>query len=123
MNQTERIRMELEGSGYPTQVFEWNQGTVIAFEYQMECGSHAGKTVHIGVSNPDGEYPEYPPHWVHISPPLDDGRGGAKEIYQDPEGRQWLAMSRPPSDFWDRRPTKHMSVYVKEHIGRIWKDV
>ena len=75
------------------------------------------------MSDPDGEYPEYPPHWLHVSPPLNDNKGGAVETYRTSDGREWLAMSRPPGAIWDRLPTKHMSMYIQEHLRRIWKDV
>ena len=68
MDNTERIRSELEGTGYRTRVFESPAGTTIAFEYRLECGSHRAKTVQIGVSKPDGEYPGIPPALApHIS--------------------------------------------------------
>lgn len=120
---TQRIRDELAGLGYEPVVFESPQGTAVGFRYTMPAGSHAGRTVTVAVSAPDGAYPEYPPHWVHISPPIDDERGGALNWYTDTQGREWLAMSRPPADIWDRLPTKHMRSYVREHLARIWKDV
>lgn len=119
----ERIRAELAGMGIETIQFQATQGEVIAFQYRIETGSHAGETVMIGVSSPDGEYPEYPPHWVHVSPPIDDRKGGATELYAGDDGRQWLAMSRPPGDLWDALRTKHMAYYISEHLRRIWKDV
>ena len=54
-------------------------------------------------------YPEYPPHWIYISPHIDDNRGGAVEKYTDDHGRNWIVLSRPPGDFWDRLATKHIS--------------
>ena len=120
----DRIQQELEGAGFTTTRFRAPGGKeVIAFDYTIRAGSHKGETVHVGVSDPDGDYPEYAPHWLHVSPPIDDGKGGAIEHYEMPDGRLWLAMSRPPNDIWDKLPTKHMSVYVKEHLLRIWKDV
>ena len=120
----DRIQQELEGTGLTTTRFKAPTGKeVIAFDYTVESGSHKGKAVRVGVSDPDGEYPEYPPHWLHVSPPIDDGKGGAVEQYETPDGRQWLAMSRPPADIWDKLKTKHMSAYIREHLPRVWKDV
>ena len=120
----DKIQQELEGAGFETTRFQSSTGKeVIAFYYQIPAGSHKGETVKVGVSDPDGEYPEYPPHWLHVSPPINDEKGGAIEQYQTPDGREWLAMSRPPGDIWDRLLTKHMTIYIREHLGRIWKDV
>lgn len=118
----QRIQNELEGLGYVPVVTDWPKGKAIRFQYTIPAGSHAGKTVYVAVSA-DSAYPEYPPHWVLISPPINDGRGGAYESYTDDDGREWLAMSRPPDDIWDRLATKHMSRYISEHLNRIWKDV
>lgn len=120
----QRIRGELAGLGYEPVVFESPQGMAVGFDYTIPIGSHVGTRVSIAVSMMwDCLYPEYPPHWLHVSPPIDDGRGGARTRYTDPQGREWLAMSRPPSDFWDRLPTKHMQGYIRDHLPRIWKDI
>ena len=66
-------------------------------------------------------YPEYPPHWIHVTPKIEDKRGLPGKEYTDADGRPWVAFSRPPSDFWDNAPTKHMSVYVGEHLRRFWR--
>lgn len=116
-----KIRAELEGLGLPTFEFESPQGTTVAFDYRIPHGPREGEQIKVGVSNPDGDYPEYPPHWVHVSPPIDDGRGGSTQVYTHGD-QQWLAMSRPPADFWDLLPTKHMSAFIDLHLARIWKD-
>ena len=118
----ERVRRELDSSGYNTTVFDSQQGKVVSFDYRIETGSHKGTPVEVGVSFQEEGYPEYPPHWVHVRPPIDDGKGGVIQNYVDVHGRQWVAMSRPPGDIWDRLPTKHMDAYIKEHLRRIWKD-
>lgn len=122
-NSTDRIRAELESIGYETSVFESPHGVVVAFQYEIEVGSHRGKEVSLGVSFQEEGYPDYPPHWIHVSPPLSDQNGGSVQSYTDSGGRQWLAMSRPPGELWDRLPTKHMSSFLSEHVRRIWRDV
>lgn len=119
----EKIRAELEEMGHSPVIFDSPQGVVIAFRYRMESGSHAGESVMVGVSGPDGDYPEYPPHWIHISPPIDDKRGGTLFEYTGPDGNKWLAMSRPPVGLWDDLRIKNMSQYIANHVRRIWKDV
>ena len=117
-----RIQSELESLGYETYLFDSRQGKVVAFLYKVEVGSHAGKTVNLGISMQGNEaYPEYPPHWIHLMPPIDDGKGG--EIYQDEKERKWIVMSRVPGPLWDELPTKHMTYYVSEHLRSIWNNM
>lgn len=117
-----RIKAELEALGYKTSWSDGPRGKVVSFDYTIETGSHKGKQVSVGVSFQEAGYPDYPPHWIHITPPIDDGRGGVVERY-NANGREWLAMSRPPGDIWDQLLTKHMGTYISEHLRRIWKDV
>ena len=67
-------------------------------------------------------YPEYPPHWIHVSPPVSDGQKVHYE-YETADDRKWSAMSRPPQDIWDRLPVKDMKNYLNEHIRRFWNAV
>ena len=122
-NSVDRVQRELESLDYSTTIFQSQVGTVISFDYKIETGSHKDTQVRIGVSFQEEGYPEYPPHWIHVTPPIYDGRGGATQNYNDAQGRAWLAMSRPPGDLWDRLPTKHMYAYITEHLRRIWKDI
>ena len=119
----QRVQTELESLGYHTSVFDGPQGKVVTFDYTIEAGCHRGEQVTVGVSFQESGYPEYPPHWVHVTPPIDDGKGGPVQKYSDENGRPWIALSRPPGDVWDRLPTKHMDLYIKEHLRRIWKDL
>lgn len=120
---TERVRAELVSLGYQPSVSESDQGRIVAFDYVIEAGSHKGEQVTVGISFQESGYPEYPPHWVHVTPPISDGKGGTIQRYSDESGRPWIAMSRPPGDLWDRLPTKHMDAYLREHLRRLWKDV
>lgn len=95
----------------------------MSFDYMIETGSHKGESVTVGVSFQEAAYPDYPPHWIHVTPPLEDGRTGSVRQYTDDQGRLWHAMSRPPGEMWDRLPTKHMGFFVSEHLRRIWMDV
>lgn len=122
-NGCEKVSAELKALGCQPYEFDRPSGRVVAFPYEIEVGSHKGEKVHLGLSfeGNDG-YPEYPPHWIHVSPPINDGKGGAVETYKQ-DGREWLAMSRPPGDIWDSMPTKHMWAYLSDHVRRIWSDV
>lgn len=118
-----RVRTELEGLGRQVFEFDWNGSRVVAFNYLIESGSYDGEEVFVGLSFQEEGYPEYPPHWIHVTPPIDDQRGGTKQEYIDDNNRKWLAMSRPPGELWDQLPTKHMSVYISEHLRNIWRKV
>lgn len=119
---TERVKTELRSLGYPATVTDGPRGLVVVFHYTIEAGSRRGEKINVGVSFQEEGYPEYPPHWVHVTPPIHDGKGGVVEKYHDVQGREWLAMSQPPGDLWDKLPTKHMKTYISEHLRRIWKD-
>lgn len=119
----DRIRSELDGLGYKTKLRESPKGKVVSFEYRVEVGTHKGSTFVVGLSfQGQEEYPEYPPHWIHITPPIDDGKGGVIERYVA-DGREWMAMSRPPGALWDDLPTKHMYNYLMDHLRRIWSEM
>ena len=119
-----RITAELQSIGYQPSVFDSPHGTVICFSYTVDAGSHHGKRYTLGFSLQGAEhYPEYPPHWIHVSPPLDDGKGGVVQTYRDPNNNEWAALSRPPTDLWDRLPTKHMRAYMDEHVRRFWANI
>ena len=97
---------------------------MVTFPYDVEVGSHDGRRFTLGISMQGEEpYPEYPPHWIHIHPPVNDQKGGAVNGYEDAAGRHWVAMSRPPGSLWDELPTKTMALYVREHLRRLWKDM
>ena len=120
----ERISSELEALGFPTEITDSPKGKVVSFAYEVDVGSHRGTTVRVGLSMQGKEpYPEYPPHWVHLSPPIDDGRGGVVEQYTDERGESWAVMSRPPGQLWDRLLTKHISGYISDHLRRFWNDL
>lgn len=107
--------------GYQTTLLDSPQGEVVAFSYEVEVGSHKGEQFALGISMHGSEqYPEYPPHWIHLSPPVNDGKGGSTCTYGDNSGREWIAMSRPPGPLWDELPTKSMNAYLKEHLRRFW---
>ena len=121
---TSKIGSELEALGFATNFSSSPYGAVISFPYTIEVGPRVGESVTVGLSMQGSEmYPEYPPHWLHISPPFDDARGGVVNNYKDGNGRSWMALSRPPGPSWDRLPTKHISHYLTEHLRSFWYTV
>ena len=119
----EKIRADLEDLGYDTAVRGSGQGTVVEFDYKVDTGTRRGELFRIGISMHKGVYPEYPPHWIHVSPPVSDGLPGGVQPYQTDDGRQWVAMSRPPSDLWDGLPKKDMKNYLEGHMRRFWSHI
>ena len=116
-----KIRAELEECGLTTYILSGVQDKIVAFSYDVRAGRYRGKTFQVGLSMQELDYPEYPPHWIHISPKIEDRQGAPGREFTDSEGRFWVSFSRPPSDFWDYAPTKHMSVYLRDHLRRFWR--
>ena len=117
----DRIRAELQSLGYRTDMQDSPQGPAVIFDYKVELGRYKDKIFTLGISMQGHEpYPEYPPHWIHIYPPVNDDRGGSVSVYHDGNGREWVAMSRPPGPLWDELPTKNMDVYLREHLRGLW---
>ena len=114
----DRIRAELEEMGYDVVVRQDGDGENVAeFEYTVPAGSLKGQSVRIGIGmHGSGGYPEYPPHWIHLSPPVNDGQP-THGIYRTSDGREWSKMSRPPGDLWDTLGEKNMRSYLI-HIDR-----
>ena len=121
----EKIRAQLEDLGYDTAVRDSGQGMVVEFDYKVETGTKRGDSFRIGISMHKGVYPEYPPHWIHVSPPVSDGLAGGVNPYQTGDGQEWVAMSRPPSDLWDGLPLpkKDMKNYLEGHMRRFWSRI
>ena len=123
-NNIDRIKAELEALGYETCLSDSPQGKVVSFIYLVESGPYEHEKIRLGISMHGSEtYPEHPPHWIHLTPPINDGKGGAVEKYRDENGREWIAMSRPPGEIWDQLPTKHMTGYINEHLRRFWNNI
>lgn len=134
----ERMRVELAGLGYEPGPFtapqEQGGAPGVQFEYLIKDGSRAGETVTLAVAlhANEGEWPEVAPHWVYVSPP--DGvlaemvqgsaAPGVVREHHGGNGQTWMAISAPPSDFWDAIETpdgKNMETYLERHIRRIWE--
>lgn len=134
---SERIAAELVELGYRPGPFtvpqEQGGADGVRFEYPIEHGSRDGDTVTLAVAvhENEGQWPEVAPHWVYLSPPDDvlaelvkgSQPAGAVANYECENGEVWMAISAPPSDFWDRIDTpdgKNMRTYLNRHIRRIW---
>ena len=134
-----QLLAELENLGYRPERFpcsmRHSRGEGIQFDYRIADGSRKGETVRLGLVIPEtvGPWPEGTPHWVHISPPdsvleeqVQANRGSAAgqvRRYTDDSGIEWMAISAPVRDIWDRideADGKNAKTYIEEHIQRIW---
>ena len=133
----ERIAAALAELSYRTSPFTapQQQGGAdgVRFQYRIEDGSRAGENVTLALAmhQNEGAWPEVAPHWLYLSPPdpvlaelIKGSRSpGAIQIFQCADGHDWMAISAPPSDFWDQIDTpngKNMQAYLDRHIRRIW---
>lgn len=134
----ERMMAELAGLGYEPGAFtappEQGGALGVRFKYLIQDGSRAGETVTLAVAvhENDGRWPEVAPHWVYVSPPdgvlaeMVQGSAppGVVSEHNDGDGQTWMAISAPPTDFWDVIDTpdgKNMATYLERHIRRVWE--
>ena len=111
------------------------RGEGVKFEYTIKDGSRSGEKVLIGLVVPEsrGTWPEATPHWILISPVdtvLEEqvqanrgGQHGCVERYVDEDDVEWMAISAPVKDFWDKiepPDSKNVKTYIERHIQRIW---
>ena len=127
MSDLERIQNELKNLGYDPFIIDSPQGQAVIINYVIGIGKYTGQSVLLGFSFQEGGYPEYPPHWIHISPPYNDELGGSQTTRKFPDNqgkeREWLSLSRPPTELWDNLPTKHMQHFLNFHITRFCKNL
>ena len=125
MSSLDMIQAELEELGHSTYRFtsKFTGNGVVAFRYVVDIGRFRRQEYDIGFSMQQEGYPTYPPHWIHIHPPLDGEIKGRHEDSDD-EGRPWISLSRPPSpEVWDQIAVKNMRTYLAEHIRGFWASV
>ena len=123
-----QIQDELIALGYPSEVIEGETSggpqKVVVFEYAVRSGRFKGENRTMGISTQCEAvgYPEVPPHWLFIHPPITDTRDGNNHGVNTFGGMDWVALSRPPGAFWDKLRTekKNMKGYM-EHVSRVWK--
>ena len=112
----DKIEIELQELGLTTTRFNSPHGEVVAFSYVIDVGRLSGTGCQLGFSMQEQGFPVYAPHWIHISPPIDDKRGSGRH-YADEQGTPWVAFSRPPT-YWDNLPTKSIKSFLNEHVRR-----
>lgn len=135
---SERMAAELRDLGYRNDPFtapqEQGGADGVKFEYRIEDGSRKGDavTLAVAVHENEGQWPEVAPHWIYLSPPDDvlaeqvkgSKQPGVVATYEIENGQAWMAISAPPSDFWDQidePDAKNMSAYLERHVRRIWR--
>ena len=124
MSVDHRIAAELEALGYKPEIVECDmpegEDKAVIFPYRISAGRFKGETRTIGVTTRcEGVgYPEVPPHWIFISPPITDPRDGPHNGTGSFAGKNWVLLSRPPGAFWDRVRHKNMKAYL-EHLSKV----
>ena len=89
---------------------------------RVRWGKYACSEQHVGWSFPDNNqpFPEYAPHWFHISGDFDDGKGGSRETDHDETGKLWVGWSRPVGPAWIGPYRTPKNLY-RSTVARFWK--
>ena len=122
MNVSTLIAAELKDLGLQPEIVECTtpagEETAVIFPYRIGTGRFKGETRNFGVSTrcEAVDYPEVPPHWIFISPPITDTQDGPNHGICSFAGMNWVVLSRPPGAFWDRIDKKDMRAYL-EHLS------
>ena len=128
MSIDQQIASELRSLGYQPEVVEGDtvggRQKVVIFPYNIHVGRFKGETRIVGISTQCEAvgYPEVPPHWIFVSPPITDTQDGANHGINSFAERNWVALSRPPGSFWDRVRHKGMRAYL-EHLSKVWSRI
>lgn len=124
MDADQQIVGELQGLGYRPRIVDGDtpvgRQKVVIFPYRIHTGRFKGETRTFGISTQceAAGYPEVPPHWIFISPPITDTKDGANHGVYSFARRKWAVLSRPPGGFWDRVQRKGMRAYL-EHLSKV----
>ena len=124
MSVDHQIATELKALGYEPEIVECStpngEEKAVIFPYRIEAGRFKGETRTFGVSTRCEAvgYPEVPPHWIFISPPITDTQDGSNHGTGSFAGKKWVLLSRPPSAFWDSVSHKSMKAYL-EHLSKV----
>lgn len=124
----QRIKTELEALGFNPHVIDATTAAglqrIVSFEYRVPTGRFKSQLYTVGISTRCEAvgYPEVPPHWIFVNPPILDTRDGPNHGVNTFAGRCWVALSRPPGTFWDQIGNKGMKAYM-EHLSRVWKRI
>ena len=71
-----KIREELDHlCDLKTYVVGGAKTEVVAFPYVPPKGRYAGRTFDVGLSLQEADYPEFAPHWIHITPAIAEKHG------------------------------------------------
>ena len=106
----EQLAKEFESLGDEVDRSHSLQGVVVVKAFCISLGSHAGKTIDVGVSGQD--FPFTPPAGIHVSPVL--APNGINNISQSPLGSNWQYWSRRLTDWTTNRTAKHIVSYINK---------
>lgn len=106
----EMLAKEFESLGYQVDRSQSQHGVVVLKAFCIAVGSHAGKTVDLGVSGQD--FPYTPPAGIHVAPSL--VANGTNNIGPSPLGSDWQYWSRRLPDWTTNRSAKHIISYINK---------
>ena len=124
VNVEQRIHDELLALGLQPKFLEGEtpggHQRVVIFSYRAQTGRFRGQKLMVGLSTQCEAvgYPEVPPHWIFLSPPVLETRDGANHGPFTLGDKEWVALSRPPGAFWDQVRHKAMKAYT-EHLNKV----
>ena len=106
------------------EICTWRNRRVLRARVRINVGEYARSIQGVGWSFPDDTqpFPEYAPHWFHVTGNYDDGKGGACEKDYDENGQLWLAWSRPIGPSWVD-PYRTPKKLLRSTVARFWKSV
>ena len=106
----ELLAKEFESLGYTVDRSYAQHGVVVLKAFRVGVGSHAGKTIDVGVSGQD--FPFTPPTGIHVTPSL--AANGINNISPSPLGGSWQYWSRRLTDWTTNRTAKHIISYINK---------
>ena len=106
----EQLAKEFESLGYDVDRSYSQHGVVVLKTFRITLGSHAGKTIDVGVSGQD--FPFTPPAGIHVNPVL--AANGVNNISASPLGGNWQYWSRRLTDWTTNRTAKHIISYINK---------
>ena len=119
----DRLEEELRALGYCTRRHASRKGEVVSIAYLVEVGAKRGEECRVGFSMGHEGYPDYPPHWLHVCPPVNDNVGGVVVDYSV-DGVTWTYLSRPPGDdVWEDPRNRSAKTLLNDTVRRFWENV
>ena len=114
---------ELRALGHCTSRHASPKGDVVSIPYVVDVGAKREHQYRVGFSMDQDGYPDYPPHWLHVCPPVNDNAGGTVADYTV-DGVTWTFLSRPPGDdVWEDPRNRTAKTLLNHTVRRFWENL